>query len=321
MFGSILLRIGTYLVETFIGTGAVKDGGTRLENVKNAIETKINDVKKTTEIGNIKNILAELVETDDKTVRNKKADAVIKQIDEINFVQPPKIEVETKNRFSNNLLKVLSETSFLKVGCGILFITVLVYPSCVKRSIKESELGRVFRSSLSTVSEKLSALEINGVKITFAKNEFGALKIELERVKSEVGKIGNKDLEDRIQELINRLESSQKEMQTNNGSKDINSPKEGWVYLGKTNNKQTLLPEGLTIGQTEIEKLKANLQISFTDNVYLRTETQGCPRSKGEILTVIPVGESVTLLTDATKSTCPIPTTDTSAVWVKVRRN
>jgi hypothetical protein len=322
MFGSILLRIGTYLVETFIGKGAVKDGGIRLENVKNAIESKINDVKKTTEIGSIKNMLVEIVEADDKTIRSEKVDAVINQIDKVNFAQPTEVGTETVNGFSNNLIRFISETGVLKIGFGILFITLLVFPGCIKSSIKESELGRVFRSSLSTVSEKLSVLEINGVKITFAKNEFGALKIELERIKSEVGKIGNKDLEDQIQELINRLENSKKELQTNNDPKNINNPKEGWVYLGKTDqSRQTLLPDGITIGQTDIQKLKVNTQISFTDNVYLRTETKDCPRSKGEILNVISIGDTVTLSEDASKSLCEIGDTKTFAVWAKVRKN
>jgi hypothetical protein len=67
--------------------------------------------------------------------------------------------------------------------------------------------------------------------------------------------------------------------------------------------------------------LKANAQITFTDGVYLRKETENCKRSSGEIITAIPVGETAALISDASQSICPIPNTDTSAVWAKIKRN
>jgi hypothetical protein len=321
MFGSILLRIGTYLVETFIGTSAVKDGGTRLENVKNAIETKINDVKKTTEIGNIKNTLADILEADDKTVRSEKVDAVIKQIDEINFVQPPKV-IETINpeSISNKLLKILTETSFYKLALGGFLAVLLIYPTLIKDSIKDSELGRVFRSSLSTVSENLSGVEAGGVKLTFAKKVIPSMTNDLKAIKAEIDKTTNDELKKQIQGVIDQLEKTDKVLKNENSPSDAkseNTPVEGWIYLGTLREKEETWLKVATINESvKIKDLKINASIKITDSVNLRTEVDNnCKRSSGDRITTIPVDETVTLLSDA--SICP----DTNTVWVKVRRN
>lgn len=90
---------------------------------------------------------------------------------------------------------------------------------------------------------------------------------------------------------------------------------EGWAYLGRAKDSETMDIEGITINKTAFAELKANQTITFTDGVYLRKEEQNCKRTKGEIITAIPVGESVTLLSDA--SICPA----TNSVWAKVRKN
>jgi hypothetical protein len=96
---------------------------------------------------------------------------------------------------------------------------------------------------------------------------------------------------------------------------------EGWVYLGKTKADNTWDKAETISDKTAIQDLKTNKTITFTDGVYLRTETKDCPRSKGNIITAIPAGETVTLLTDASKSLCEIGNTKTFAVWAKVKQN
>jgi hypothetical protein len=324
MFGSILLRIGTYLVETFIGTGAVKDGGIRLENVKNAIETKINDVKKTTEIGNIKNTLADILEADDKTVRSEKVDAIIKQIDEINFVQPPKIaETSSVESISSKLFKILTETSLYKLALGMFLVVLLISPTWIKNTIEKSELGRVFRSTLTTVSANVRTVKVGNWEIGLgvADNVSNA-KTELSGI--DLTKITDGNSKQKITEAINHLTNADKTLKIEVAQNDKNKSEnqaEGWVYLGKTKDKQNLLPDGITVSQSDLQTLKANTQVNFTDGVYLRSETKECPRSKGDIITSIPAGETFILSDDASKSLCEIGDTKIYAVWAKVRKN
>ncbi len=321
MFGSILLRLGTYLVETFIGTGAVKDGGTRLENVKNAIETKINDFKKTTEIGNIKNTLADILEADDKTVRSEKVDAVIKQIDKINLgVTTPEVaETNNSESISNKLLKTIAETSFYKLVLGGFLAFLLICPTWIKSSIKDSELGRVFRSGLSTVSDHFIGLEIGNVKLSFAKNKLPAIANDLKAIKEGAEKTNNLELENQLQQVIDQIENTDKVLKSQLPPTDGNSgnpQKDGWIYLGKVQKDNKTWEKAETIsGTVNLQDLTVNSKVTITDSVNLRTERLNCERSSGDFISTIPVGTTITIVENP--SICP----DTKTVWAKVRRN
>ncbi len=300
MFGSILLRIGTYLVETFIGTGAVKDGGIRLENVKNAIETKINDVKKTTEIGNIKNILAEIPEADDKTVRREKVDAIIKQIDEITFAQPNTVGIETVNSFSNNLLKFSSETGVLKLALGFFLVILLFTPYCVKRSLKESGIVQGTRETAAFAVKNLKSFKLSKDSIEFNINN-------PEEVASAKAK-------------VDAVDKKLKSALANNSSCREENPN-CFVYLGEAKSDRSTWANAETIDSKITIGSLTNSKITFTNGAYLRSANTKitCPHGEGEIIGAVLEGQSATIIGEP--DFCPINGRSTYGVWVKVRKN
>jgi hypothetical protein len=300
MFGSILLRIGTYLVETFIGKGAVKDGGIRLENVKNAIESKINDVKKTTEIGSIKNMLVEIVEADDKTIRNEKVDAVIKQIDEVNFAQPTEVGTEAVNGFSNNLIRFISEIGVLKIVLGLFLLILLFMPYCIKRSLKDSGIVQGTRETADFAVKNLKSLKLSKDSIEFNIND----PQEVANVKSKVDAVDKKLKEDIAKNLSCREENP-----------------DCFVYLGEAKADKLTWANAETIDKTITIKSLTNSKITFTNGAYLRkanTKTT-CPHGVGEIVSAVIGSETATIIGEP--DLCLIEGKTTYGVWAKVRKN
>jgi hypothetical protein len=298
VFGNILLRIGTYLVETFIGKGAVKDGGTQLEHVKNVIESKINDVKKTTEIGSIKNMLAEIVEADDKTVRSEKIDAVIKQVDEINVVQPTVIGTEAINGYSNNLIRFISEIGVIKLALGLLLLILLFTPTCVKRSFKESGIVQGTREAAYFAVENFSSVEVPNY-----------LKVGIKTPKDiEIGREKLKKADDVLMTDYSK----------NNACREEN-PK-CFVYLGEAKADKSWA-NAETIDKTITIRSLTNSKITFTNGAYLRKANPKatCPHGEGEIVGAVLETHSATIIGEP--DLCPIDGKTTYGVWVKVRKN
>jgi len=324
MFGSILLRFGTYLVEKFIGRGNIKDGGARLENVKNAIESRITDVKKVSEIENIRATLAEIEVADDQAIRAEKIQAVLKQIDDAsNTFDSPKLAVTglTDAGLASKISRNLLEASLFKWVLGAFFLILLVYPTLIKSTIDKSQLGTVFGGALSTISQNVRSVKVGNWEIGLGVAEnVSTAATGLKNI--DLNKITDNETKQKVEEVIGHLTNADNTLKNEivqNDKSTTDEQTEGWVYLGKTRDKATI--ENGTVDKANLKDLKPTAKTTFTDSVYLRKEKKDCPRSTGEIITAIPIGETVTLQGDASSSLCPISDTGYFSIWVKVKRN
>lgn len=256
---------------------------------------------------------------------------------ETNESAPPSGNVvDSPNWYRNvsSAVRLLHE-SFSAIRAGvipILLVCFLFLPSALAAG-----LG-VFTSSISNL---LKVLADNGQSVTIKSTELSLTSPQKKIVEDALAKTGQapattKDglltlTETQLKAVGNELDIQKKVSDGNEKILDstnsqiavalsaINNPKRGtdtgWAYLGRADNNRVWQKAETVSNTIAVADLKEGTAITFTDNVYLRTETKNCSRSTGEIITALQIGETATLLGDA--QICP----DTGSVWVKIRRN
>jgi hypothetical protein len=177
--------------------------------------------------------------------------------------------------------------------------------SVVQQYTKPEE--KVITDALSKSGQTVAFNKDGNLGLTFSQLKIVGNELEQQKITSPTE---NKLIDTTSIKIVDALSSF-----SNANNSATNSQIDGWTYLGRAKNKETMATEGITINKTAIQDLKINQTVTFTDGVYLRKEEQNCNRTKGEIINAIPVGESVTLLSDAV--ICPT----TNSVWAKVKRN
>ncbi len=249
---------------------------------------------------------------------------------------PPSENIETPNWYTNvsSAVKLLHE-SFSAIRAGV--IPILLVCFLFLPGVLASGLG-VFTSS---VGNLLKALAENGQSVTIKSTELSLTSPQKKIVEDALVKTGQlpattKDglltlTETQLKAVGNELDIQKKNSDGDEKLLDstnsqiavalsaINNPKPatdtGWVYLGRADSNRVWQKAETISNTVAVSDLKQGKTITFTDNVYLRTETKNCSRATGEIITALRIGETATLLGDA--QICP----DTGSVWVSIRRN
>ncbi len=250
-------------------------------------------------------------------------------------VPPPEIDSSPHWYLNASSGVKLLHEAFSAIRAGV--IPILLVCFLFLPGVLASGLG-VFTSS---VSNLLKALADNGQSVTIKSTELSLTSPQKKIVEDALAKTGQspattKDglltlTETQLKAVGNELDIQKKDSDGDEKILDstnsqiavalsaINNPKRtsdtGWVYLGRADNNRVWQRAETVSNSVAVADLKQGTAITFTDNVYLRTEANNCSRSTGEIITALRIGETATLLGDA--QICP----DTGSVWVNIRRN
>ncbi len=318
MFGNILLRLGTYLVETFVGKSTVRDGGIRLEHVNNAIETKIEKVRTSSDLA-VTDALEAIRGDDDKSSRGAKVDAVAKLIENSRAQVTPTGSERDRESILGVLARGISEVGFYKVALGCVLLILLISPSIINRSINESGL----KSGAKYLVTNFQSFELNGyikaitktsTNITQATAKLEELEKNLESSLKE--KPDGSKVRSDLGDILSLLSVTGRDLKIRNTA--TQEQPAGWIYIGEASaDQKTWIKVKSVSNSVRIEDLKDKTEIVITEGTYIRTP-HACPHSAGDVIGATAKDNRAVVVGDI--ELCPLtPEKKSYGVWANVR--
>lgn len=211
---------------------------------------------------------------------------------------------------------ILPKFTFLKIIFSVFLLLLFFTPSWIKNSIKESEMLETFEKTVKIVSGNFQSLKYGGFEIqSNAVNKVAQAKDLGNNINTD--KITDENTKKEVEKLVSLIKESDKTFKSEIIKQESPSISNsiGWIYLGRSANKTTLMTNSTNI--PDITKIPTDVNFDLNDDVYLREGTN-CPQSSGKIITAVEKGKQIKAL-GAVKF-CEIDGSKEYAVWLKVER-